>query len=91
MPIRWSPKAADDLARIVAHIQKDSRDAAQRVAQTVFARAEALNTFPQLGRPGRVQGTRELPLSPLPFFIVYRIRQEIIEIANILHGAQRWP
>jgi plasmid stabilization system protein ParE len=38
-----------------------------------------------------VEGTRELPLPPLPFVVVYRILADIVEIANVIHGAQRWP
>jgi len=38
-----------------------------------------------------VEGTRELPLPPLPFVIVYRVLPEAIEISNIIHGARRWP
>jgi plasmid stabilization system protein ParE len=44
-----------------------------------------------MGRPGRVAGTRELALAPLPFIVVYRVREYRVEIARILHGAQRWP
>ncbi|MBZ5505312.1 MAG: type II toxin-antitoxin system RelE/ParE family toxin [Acidobacteriia bacterium] len=40
--------------------------------------------FPNRGRPGRV----ELPLSPLPFVVVYRVREDAVEIARLLHGAQ---
>ena len=47
--------------------------------------------FPLRGRPGRVNGTRELVISPLPYIVVYRIRENFIEIAKVLHGAQRWP
>jgi plasmid stabilization system protein ParE len=38
-----------------------------------------------------VEGTRELPLPPLPFVVVYRIRNDIVEIANVIHGEQKWP
>jgi toxin ParE1/3/4 len=50
-----------------------------------------LKSFPHNGRTGRVDGTRELPLPPLPFVVVYRILADIVEIANVIHGAQRWP
>jgi plasmid stabilization system protein ParE len=29
--------------------------------------------------------------APLPYIAVYRIRQDITEIARIYHGAQNWP
>ena len=43
--------------------------------------------------PGRVEGTRELPVPPLPFIVVYRVLEgaDVVEIVNVVHGAQRWP
>jgi toxin ParE1/3/4 len=90
MQVRWSPEAADDLARIVEHIRKDSAIVARRVAKDIYERAGALRGFPHGGRKGRVEGTRELPLTPLPFIVVYRVLGQAVEIANIIHGAQHW-
>jgi toxin ParE1/3/4 len=63
------------------------------VAQTIYHRAGALGADPYLGRRGRVEGTRELPLPPLPFIIVYRVveQADVIEVVNVIHGAKRWP
>jgi plasmid stabilization system protein ParE len=91
MQVRWSPESAEDLSRIVACIRLDSLAAAQRVAKTIYAGAAALRTFPHRGRIGRVEGTRELSLPPLPFVIVYRVLPEAVEISNVIHGARRWP
>jgi len=91
MLIRWSPKAAEDLARIVSYLRNDSPEAALRVAKSIFEKAQGLAALPNRGRVGRVPGTRELPLPPLPFIVVYRVVEDAIEISNILHGAQRWP
>jgi toxin ParE1/3/4 len=91
MEVRWSPEAADDLASIVAYIQEDDPAAAQRTAKEIYERAGALTTFPHRGRQGRMKGTRELPLPPLPFIVVYRVTTHAVEIVDIIHGAQRWP
>jgi toxin ParE1/3/4 len=93
MQIRWSPAAAEDLGQIFDYILADSRASAQRVAEAIYERAEALGTDPYLGRRGRVEGTRELALPPLPFIVVYRVleRHGVVEIVNVIHGAQRWP
>jgi len=91
MEVRWSPEAADDLAAIVAYIREDDPSAAQNTANDIYERAGALTTFPHRGRPGRVKGTRELPLPPLPFILVYRVLTDAVQIVNIIHGAQRWP
>ena len=91
MLIRWSPEAAEDLSRIVEYIRHENPTAAQRIAKTIYERAGALESLPYLGRPGRVEGTRELPLPSLPFLVVYRVLEHAVEIVNVIHGAQRWP
>jgi toxin ParE1/3/4 len=91
MEVRWSTEAADDLTHIVEYIDKDNPEAAQRVAKAIYERARALGVSPNRGRSGRVEDTRELALPPLPFVIVYRVREHAVEIANIIHGAQKWP
>ena len=53
--------------------------------------AADLLTFPYRGREGKKEGTRELVLSPLPYIVVYQITGEVIHVARILHGAQKWP
>ncbi len=91
MQLRWSPAAAEDLLRIIEYIRQENAPAAQRIAKTIYESAGSLKSFPNKGRTGRVEGTRELPLPPLPFVVVYRIRKDIVEIANVIHGAQKWP
>jgi toxin ParE1/3/4 len=64
------------------------RDAWRR---SVIERIGTLETFPNLGRVGRVRGTREIAFPPLPFVAIYEIREEQIVVLRILHGTQRWP
>ena len=91
MQVRWSPEAADDFAAIVEYIRRESPPVARRVANRIYEGMAALENFPNRGRPGRVEGTRELPLSPLPWVVVYRVLENAVEIAKVVHGAQRWP
>jgi toxin ParE1/3/4 len=93
MQIRWSPDAATDLENIVDYIRVDNPSAAMRVGRSIHQRVRVLVDFPFGGRIGRVQGTREMPLPPLPFIAVYRVLADpdIIEVVNVIHGAQRWP
>jgi toxin ParE1/3/4 len=76
MQVRWSPASVEDLEQIFNYIRTDSPRAAQRVVQTIYDRVEALASDPYLGRRGRVEGTRELPLPPLPFIVVYRVLEQ---------------
>lgn len=93
MRVRWSPDAVADLESIVEYIRQDNSAAAQRIGQTIYDRLSVLGRFPHAGRHGRVEGTREFPLPPLPFIVVYRVMtdEDIVEIVNVIHGAQRWP
>ena len=91
MRVRWTTDAADDLERICDYIAESRPESARRVAQSVVERIGTLETFPHLGRPGRVQGTREIGCSPLPFVAIYEVRSEEVIVLRLLHGAQRWP
>lgn len=91
MEIRWSPEAAADFTAVIQYIRQDNSSAAFRVARSIYDAVAQLNTFPNRGRPGRINGTRELPLPRLPFVVVYRVRENTVEIVRLLHGAQQWP
>jgi len=91
MRVRWTTDAADDLERICDYIGEDRPESARRVAQSVIERIGTLETFPHLGRSGRVQGTREIAFPPLPFAAIYEVDDDQIIVLRILHGAQRWP
>jgi plasmid stabilization system protein ParE len=58
---------------------------------TIYDAVGALKNFPDRGRPGRVEGTRELAFPGLPYIAVYRIAGQTIEVSRIYHGAQDWP
>ena len=81
------------MERIFHHIEADNPSASRRVVRTIYERVNSLKAHPYQGRTGRVGGTRELPLTPLPFLVVYRVLEQAnaVEIVNVIHGAQRWP
>lgn len=54
---------------------------------------EAINracSFPEIGRPGRIHGTRELIVHP-NHIVIYQITETTIDILRILHTRQRYP
>ena len=73
MRVRWTADAADDLERIWDYIAETRPESARRVAQSLVERIGTLETFPHIGRPGRVQGTREIAFPPLPFVAIYEV------------------
>jgi toxin ParE1/3/4 len=91
MQIRWSAAATQDLFQIIEYIRRENPPAAQRVANAIYGNIGSLGSFPHRGRIGRLEGTRELPVPSLPFLVVYRVTRDVVEIAGVIHGAQRWP
>ena len=91
MTVVWSPRAIGHLADLRAYIAGEHPGAAARTATTLLATADRLATLPNLGRPGRVSGTRELVVPGTGYVIPYRLRGERLEIIAVFHGRQRWP
>lgn len=91
MRVRWTIDAADDLERISDYVADDRPETARRIALDIVRSIDALDNFPNRGRPGRVEHTRELVLSPLPFIAVYEVHDQEVWVLRVLHGAQQWP
>ena len=92
MNLLWAPQAKSELEQIYAYISKDDPNAAARlVARIVSVVEDRLTAMPEIGRAGRVPGTRELVIAGTPFIVPYRLSGDIIEIARVYHAARKWP
>jgi len=91
MHLEWSLFALSDREAIFDYIEADSPRAAISVDDRIEARVEGLAQFPEMGRPGRIEGTRELVISGTPYIAAYRIVSGTVRILRVLHGAQQWP
>jgi len=91
MTIVWSRRAVGHLEHLRAFIAEDNSEAATRVASVILDAAARLAGQPNLGRPGRIAGTRELVVPGTPFLMPYRVRGGRVEILAVFHGRQQWP
>lgn len=91
MELKWTQAALDDLDTAARFIAEDRPRAATAVATRILEAAEGLLDFPNLGRAGRVRGTRELVVSGSPLVLVYRVRLDEIHVLRLIHHARRWP
>lgn len=94
MRIRWLTAATGSLRRVHAHIALDNPRAAARVVRRIVqceVCVEKLASFPNAGRIGQVDGTRELVVPGLPYIMVYRITAESVDILRVFHSAIDWP
>jgi toxin ParE1/3/4 len=89
MTIRWTVTALRDLEALESYIAQDNPGAAASVASLVIGGIQGLARHPEMGRKGRIAGTRELVISP--YVVAYRLRSKVVEVAAIIHGARKWP
>jgi addiction module RelE/StbE family toxin len=91
MRLRWTAAAADDLEHIADYLFEKTPENAAQLIRRIYNAPSALEIFPNRGRHGKKQGTRELVIPSLPCIVVYRFVADIVYIVRILHGAQDWP
>lgn len=74
MRIEWSAHAVADLKAISEYIELDRNlETANRVARAIYETVQSLRTMPHRGRYGRVENTREVVMSRLPYVLVHRV------------------
>lgn len=88
MQVRWTAHAVEQLRSIGDYIAEHNPTAAATVVDRLRTAVDALSRFPQMGRDGRVPGTRELSVPGTPYIIPYRVEGGHIAILAVFHGAQ---
>ena len=91
MQIKWLTRALANLDEEAAYLSKESPQVARDFVLCIQESVARLKDHPNLGRPGRVAGTRELILTRFPYILPYRVRSGSIEILRVFHGARKWP
>ncbi|MGH2409149.1 MAG: type II toxin-antitoxin system RelE/ParE family toxin [Chloroflexota bacterium] len=91
MKIRWLRHARRQLDEAGEYSARDNPKAAERMVRRIRLAVENLADFPMMGRAGRVIGTRELVVPETPYIVAYRVREQVVEVLAVHHGARRWP
>jgi len=91
MRLEWSVLSLADRTAIFDFIEADNPRAAVAIDDRIETRVEDLAQFPEMGRTGRIEGTRELVISDTPYIAAYRVTGDTVRIPRVLHGAQQWP
>jgi len=87
----WTRAAVRDLQNARDYIARENPEAARETALKIVDAAERISQFPEIGRAGRVNGTREFVVSGTSYLIIYRLRGKTIHFLRVLHGRQQWP
>jgi plasmid stabilization system protein ParE len=91
MRVRWLRRARQNLDEEASYIAADDPAAGRAVVERVLEAVATLSQHPDLGRPGRVPGTRELVVPRTRYLVPYRVRSGTVEILRVFHTSRRFP
>ena len=91
MRIRWARAALDDVERFGAYLEEHSPSLTESTLLRLYEAAQSLKRFSSRGRIGRVPGTRELIVTPLPYIVVYSLDQQVVHIGRACGASYRRP
>lgn len=90
MKLVWTRQAHADRKKIREYIVKHAPAAALALDELFSEKASLLLDHPNLGRTGRVPGTREL-VAHRNYILVYDLSGDAVRVLRLLHAARQWP
>lgn len=90
MLLYWTPEAIRDREAIYDYIEADAPGVALALDQRFEEQAGRLTRYPELGRPGRVAGTRELVVHP-HYVLIHDVAYDMVRLLRVLYMARQWP
>ncbi len=90
--INYSQKATQDLARLVDFIQTVAPQTKDKMIDTLQNSISNLTVFPELGKPSRIKGMRELfiPFGKNSYMVLYYYtkQDDSVDIVSIKHSRE---
>lgn len=90
-----SEAAYYDIDSMFAYISQDNKNSAEGLRSRIYEAIKQLADFPEKGAvlpeedaPGAARGYRRIVQNP--YIIFYRVLDDRIVIARVLHGRQNW-
>lgn len=90
MKLIWTRPASTDRKEIREYIAQNNPAAALALDAQISKHASHLTDHPQLGRPGRITGTRELVVHQ-NYVLIYDTDGDLVRVLRMLHAAKQWP
>lgn len=90
MKLIWSDDAIHQRNEIFEYISGENPIAALTMDELFSERARNLLSFPEMGRPGMLVGTRELSVHP-NYRLIYELIGDDVHILNMVHARRDWP
>ena len=92
MKVHWTLNAIKHLTNIYEYIALNSPTYARRIVDRITRRSEQISTQPLSGRKVPEYEAEDIrELIEKPYRIIYRIKQDQIDVLAVIHGAQLLP
>ena len=88
MELFWTLEATDDRNEIYDYIEADNPAAALALDELFSEKASSLVHHPDIGRPGRVIGTREL-VTHQNYILIYDVVDNLVRVLRVLHASRQ--
>ena len=92
MKVYWTRNAIKHLTNIYEYVALNSPTYARRMVDRITHRSEQISTQPFSGRKVPEYETEDIrELIEKPYRIIYRLKQDQIDVLAVIHGAQLLP
>jgi toxin ParE1/3/4 len=92
MNVRWTNNAIEHLANIFEYISLNSPTYAKGMVDRIIRRSSQIADSPQSGRMVPEYQAHDIrELIEKPYRIIYRIKQDQIDVLAVIHAAQLMP
>lgn len=91
LKIQFTNEALNNLVQITQFYEDKQPGLGSRFVNYIQSKLEILEIHPNIGRIGKVFGTRELILDEFPYICVYRVRKTFIQLLLVYHQSRKYP
>lgn len=88
--VQWTALAERDRQSILGYFTEGDQEAIDAKEFRLSKHIENLARHPELGRPGRIPGTRELVVDDSQL-LIYEILGDAVLVLRMLSTRQQWP
>ena len=93
LPIDWTESSWEDLDGITDYLLGEGVpfDDVEEYVKHIFKAPEHLSKLPGAGKPGRMPNTREWLVRDTPYALIYRVKNNMVQILRVMHGSRQFP
>ncbi len=87
--IIWTKRSLGNIEKELEYYGNISKKVANDLSKLIIHSVNKIAQMSGIGREGKIIGVREFVLQTFPYIIVYRVRNNLIEILTIIHQKRK--